>query len=80
MVREASQAKKVIVYPFGTKGADINQLSRFQAAGGNVWELQGTDFRELFQWLSRSAGVASRSAPGASIQIEAPPGKITIAT
>jgi uncharacterized protein YegL len=75
-VRGAIQAKKLIVYPFGIAGADMNNLAKFQSPGGNVWNVDGVDFRELFQWLSRSASAASRSAPGASLQIEQPPGKM----
>jgi len=75
-IRASVIAKKLLVFPFGVEGADLPKLARFQAPGGVVFDASGVDYRDLFQWLSRSTSTASRGV--GNHQLEAPPGRMVV--
>lgn len=69
--RAAEQADKLIFFGIGAgNDADFSKLAKF--SNRKPVRLQGLKFRELFLWLSQSAGSASKQAPGSSVQM-APP-------
>jgi uncharacterized protein YegL len=69
--REAVDRGKVVVFAIGTEGADHKALAKFT---DRVVMLHGLKFAELFLYLSRTASVGSRSAPGAEVQAPPPTG------
>jgi len=60
-VRQAEAMKKFTLFAVGVKGADFNALNELSARG--ALELDGVNFRSLFQWLSSSLGSVSQSHP-----------------
>jgi len=72
----AISAKQVALFAIGTEGADISVLS--QVTGAVVLKLQGTNFKELFAFLSASVASASKAAPGMAAQVALPPSLMTI--
>jgi uncharacterized protein YegL len=54
--------KGVVFFAVGVEGADMVFLQKL--AGPAVKKLNGLNFRELFQWLSRSMQGVSQSRPG----------------
>ena len=67
--RDAETHKKVVVYPIGTEGADLDALSTF--SNKTAKKLKGLQFNELFVWLSRSMTAVSCSSPGEKVQLPA---------
>lgn len=61
--------KKVVVFPIGTAGADMEALGRF--SNKSPKQLNGLQFNELFVWLSRSMAAVSSSVPGEVVQLPA---------
>lgn len=63
-------ASKVAVFPIAVGNADAQVLGEFSNNGARaVKQLQGLQFRELFQWLSASMRVVSHSTPGGQAQL-----------
>ena len=67
--RWAEASKRCVVFPIGTRGANLEALGRFSANPPK--RLDGLQFSELFVWLSRSMTAVSQSAPGQSVQLPA---------
>ncbi|HEX9952494.1 MAG TPA: VWA domain-containing protein [Rubricoccaceae bacterium] len=65
--RQAERDKRCIVFPIGTRGADLEALSRFSVNPAK--RLEGLEFSDLFIWLSRSMTAVSQAAPGATVQL-----------
>ena len=65
--RRAELDKRVVVFPIGTRDADLEALGRFSV--NDAKQLAGLDFSELFVWLSRSMTAVSQAAPGAAVQL-----------
>lgn len=65
--RQDEQAKRVVVFPVGTEGADFQSLGQFSTRSPK--KLNGLQFRELFIWLSRSMSTVSASVPGDRIEL-----------
>ncbi len=70
--RQAEDDNKVVIWPVGVEGANLQVLGRFKS-NGRIFKLAETDFRKLFVWLSSSLGKVSSSQPGAVVRVEAPP-------
>lgn len=66
---QAASENKVAIFTIGTEGASRAQL---QLAGGTYLALKGANYRELFQFLSRSATAASMGAKGKDVQVTLP--------
>lgn len=67
--RWAEDARRCVVFPIGTRGADLEALGRFSNTPPK--RLEGLQFSDLFVWLSRSMTAVSQSAPGDRVQIPA---------
>lgn len=68
--RSDEAANKVAVFPIAVGDADIEVLGQFSSNGvRGVKQMQGLQFRELFQWLSASMRVVSHSTPGGHAQL-----------
>jgi uncharacterized protein YegL len=69
--RAAEQAGKLVFFAIGAgQDADLTKLARFSIRPPQ--RLQGLKFKELFLWLSRSAGTASKAAQGTNVQLPPP--------
>jgi len=69
--RAAEQEKKLLFFGIGV-GADANLAKLSEFSSRAPVKLQGLKFRELFMWMGSSAGSASQSALGSTVQL-APP-------
>ena len=67
--RWAEDARRCVVFPIGTRGADLKALGAF--SNNAPKRLEGLQFSDLFVWLSRSMTAVSQSAPGERVQIPA---------
>ncbi|MEM1115617.1 MAG: VWA domain-containing protein [Bacteroidota bacterium] len=67
--RRAEADKRCVVFPIGTRGANMDALGRFSQNAPK--RLAGLQFSELFVWLSRSMTAVSQSAPGERVQLPA---------
>ena len=67
--RWAEDARRCVVFPIGTRGANLEALGRFSNTPPK--RLEGLQFSDLFVWLSRSMTAVSQSAPGERVQIPA---------
>lgn len=67
--QQAELDRRCVVFPIGTRGADLEALGRFSV--NEAKELAGLQFSELFVWLSRSMTAVSQSAPGETVQLPA---------
>jgi uncharacterized protein YegL len=65
--RQAESDKKVVIFPIGTEGADLEALSQF--SNKSAKKLKGLNFTELFVWLSRSMATVSSSVPGQKVRL-----------
>lgn len=75
-MRDAIADKHLVLFPFAVSGASPDNLAKFQAPGSFVGHRIPTDqFRELFQWLSRSMATTSKAAPGKGAEVDQPPGE-----
>lgn len=71
-LREAEEKKRVLFFPVGVEGADLDQLTSL--SGKQALPLKGTKFEELFQWLSVSQARVSASNPGDGVALPSPAG------
>lgn len=64
-VADLLAARKLSIFPIGIgPDADMNVLARFSPPGSRPQRLRGLNFREFFEWLSKSVSRVSRSSPG----------------
>lgn len=69
-VTELVVAKKLTVFPIGIGAdADLSVLARFSPNRPPL-RLRGLNFREFFEWLSKSVSRASRSTPGDTVKLD----------
>ncbi len=71
-IKEAEAASKLMFFPVGVEGADMDVLA--QIATRRPVKLKGLAFRELFRWLSNSLSAVSRSQPGDKVALPPPDG------
>ena len=63
-------AKKLTVFPIGIGAdADMAALARF-SPNRRPLRLKGLNFKEFFEWLSRSVSRVSRSTPGDTVKLD----------
>ena len=67
--QDAEANKKVVVWPIGAGGSNLETLGQFTSPGRGAMRLKGIQFRELFQWVSSSLQAASRSKEGEKVQL-----------
>jgi uncharacterized protein YegL len=67
LCRTAEVDKKVEIFCIGVEGANLKTLGELCVKPPLM--LDGIKFKELFVWLSSSLSAASRSRPGASLQL-----------
>ncbi|MBE6543720.1 MAG: VWA domain-containing protein [Ruminococcaceae bacterium] len=76
-LRSAIENKKVTYIPMGIgEGANIKKLQEYypeDAEAKPVLKATATNFKEAFQWLSASIGVAMKSDPRTTSAIQTPP-------
>jgi len=75
--REAVLAKKAMVWLIGVPGVQAAPMQAFAGPDTAVYQVDGAEFGGMFQWLSSSLSTAASSAPGETLQLEAP-SRITI--
>lgn len=69
-VTELVAAKKLTVFPIGIGAdADMNVLGRFSPNRPPL-RLLGLNFKEFFEWLSKSVSRVSRSTPGDTVKLD----------
>ncbi len=62
--------KKLVVFPLAIGPyAEVSTLARFSSPNRPPLKLKGLNFKEFFQWLSKSVSAVSRSTPGASVRL-----------
>lgn len=63
-------AKKLVIFPIGIgDGADMDVLTKFSPKRPPL-KLKGLNFKQFFEWLSRSVVATSQSTPGESIPLD----------
>jgi uncharacterized protein YegL len=76
-IRNAETGKKIIGWAFGVPGANFQLLNKLfshqELEKRRVYDLEGYDYRGLFQWLSDSLSLVSRSKEGERIKVDTPP-------
>lgn len=61
---------KLVVFPIGIgDGADMSVLAQFSKKKSPL-RLQGLNFRQFFEWLSKSVVRVSQSRPGEKVQLD----------
>ena len=69
-VTELVAAKKLTVFPIGIgSDADMGVLARFSRNRPPL-RLRGLNFKEFFEWLSKSVSRVSRSTPGDTVKLD----------
>ena len=69
-VTELVSQKKLTVFPIGIGAdADMRVLARFSPYRPPL-RLRGLNFKEFFEWLSKSVSRVSRSTPGDTIKLD----------
>lgn len=68
-VHRNSEAREMAFFAIGVQGADMHTLGQIAAPNRPPKKLAGLQFRELFDWLSRSLRQVSRSAPGTHVDL-----------
>lgn len=63
-VREAEDKKHVAFFTVGVMGANMNRLNSIAPPQRPPLKLQGLKFEELFQWLSASLTIITKSGTG----------------
>jgi uncharacterized protein YegL len=67
---ELEQAGKLVVFPIGIgQTADMNTLRMFSKKRSPL-RLQGLNFRQFFEWLSKSVARVSQSSPGDKVPLD----------
>ena len=70
---ELINEKKLTIFPIGLgEGADMKTLARFSPKREPV-RLKDLNFKEFFEWLSKSVSQVSQSTPGETVKLP-PPG------
>jgi uncharacterized protein YegL len=69
-VKEGEARKEFAFFSVGVEGADFDVLGRIGTR--QPLTLKGTNFRELFVWLSQSQRSVSQSTPGQEDQVKLP--------
>jgi Uncharacterized protein encoded in toxicity protection region of plasmid R478, contains von Willebrand factor (vWF) domain len=68
--QELVNLKKLTIFPIGFGNeADMNVLKRF-SPNRTPLKLNGTNFKEFFQWLSQSVSRTSQSMPGENVSLD----------
>ena len=75
LVREGEASKSFMFFSVGVQGADFDKLRMISVR--EPLKLKGTQFRELFQWLSTSLSSVSKSKPTDVVQLPNPSGWAT---
>jgi uncharacterized protein YegL len=70
LVKEGEAQKSFAFFAIGVEGARMDILSQISSRA--PMNLNGLQFREMFQWLSRSMQSVSRSVPGTEVSLENP--------
>lgn len=66
---EMVNKKKLVMFPIGIgSGADMNTLQRF-SPNRKPLKLKGLNFKEFFEWLSKSVSRTSMSIPGEKVEL-----------
>lgn len=73
-IRNGEQDKKFIAWAFGVRGANLQALNELLSYNERVYALEGYDFAGLFQWVSDSMSIVTRSKEGQAIEINEAPG------
>lgn len=73
-IADLEAQKKLSFFAVGVEGASIEQLSKIGNPNKTALPLKGTNFDELFVWLSASAASVSASTPGDSVAVPSPAG------
>lgn len=69
-VTDLVDAKKLTVFPIGIgTDADMSVLARFSPNRPPL-RLRGLNFKEFFEWLSKSVSRVSRSTPGDTVKLD----------
>lgn len=69
--RSLEQAGKLVVFPVAIgNGAELTTLGIFSGKRRPL-RLKGVNFRDFFQWLSKSVSRVSQSRPGEKIELDA---------
>lgn len=69
-VTEMVAAKKLTVFPIGIgTDADLKVLERFSPSRPPL-RLRGLNFKEFFEWLSKSVSRVSQSTPGDTVKLD----------
>ena len=66
-IKEAERNKNVTFFPIGTESADMEALAELSNLPPKT--LKGTNFIELFQWLSNSIAAISQSQMGDEVEL-----------
>ena len=66
-IKEAERNKNVTFFPIGTESADMDALAKLSNLPPKT--LKGTNFVELFQWLSNSITAISQSQMGDEVEL-----------
>lgn len=70
LVCQLEADRKLVVFPIGIgKDADMAELAKFSKKRQPI-KLLGLNFREFFDWLSKSVSRVSQSMPGETIKID----------
>lgn len=69
-IRSLVLDKKLVVFPIGIgSGADMDVLKMFSPTRPPL-RLKGLNFREFFEWLSKSVSRVSQSTPGERVELD----------
>lgn len=68
-VKDSEANKRVAFFAVGVDGADMETLSRISLR--QPVKLNGLNFGEMFEWLSRSLQMVSKSRPGDQVELPA---------
>lgn len=66
-IKEAQAAKHLTFFPIGTESADMTELAKLSNLPPRT--LRGTNFTQLFEWLSNSITAISNSQMGDEVEL-----------